>query len=152
MKKPIILIAEDDLDDQLLLKSAFLENGGDQTLDFVEDGVGLMYYLNNISQRGTFDDFPDFIMLDLNMPKKDGKEALKDIKQHPVFKKIPVIIYTTTRDQHEVHHCYELGANTYIVKPSDFRSIVKIVNNVLMYWYTTASIPSMTENRLGWKG
>ena len=89
MRKPTILIAEDDADDQLLLRSAFLENGARQNLDFVEDGVGLMYYLNAIQPVGPGNHrYPDFIMLDLNMPRKDGKEVLKEIKQHPVYKKI----------------------------------------------------------------
>src|ERR1044071_9685655 len=101
MKQARILIAEDDADDQLLLKSAFLENGGSQRLQFVEDGVGLIYFLTETERGGNESEFPDYIMLDLNMPKKNGKETLRELKQHPVFKKIPVIIYTTTKDENE---------------------------------------------------
>ena len=139
------MIAEDDLDDQLLLKNAFVENGGNQELHFVGDGVDLLYYLNNV-QQGSHgkEDYPDFIMLDLNMPRKNGREALQDIKQHPVFRKIPVIIYTTTTDEQEIRRCYELGANTYIVKPTNFESMVRIVNTVLRYWLSTASVPSLS--------
>jgi DNA-binding response OmpR family regulator len=121
-----------------LLKAAFNENGGQQKLDFVADGVDLMYYLNQIQGEDEDNGFPDFIMIDLNMPRKNGKEVLKEIKEHPVYKKIPVIIYTTTRDEQEVRRCYELGANNYIVKPTNFETMVKIVNTVVRYWLSTA--------------
>lgn len=141
-----ILIAEDDADDQLLLKTAFIENGGQQILDFVEDGVAVMCYLNSIDLKKKESRYPDFIVLDLNMPKKNGKEVLCEIKNHPVFKMIPVIIYTTTRDEQEVKRCYELGANTYIVKPSNFERIVKVVKTMLRYWLSTAIIPPLNPD------
>ena len=144
MKSPKILIGEDDADDQLLLKTAFLENGGRQQLVFVEDGSRLMDHLNGIGAQEPGNTFPDFIMLDLNMPGKSGKEALEELKKHPVYKAIPVIIYTTTRDEREIKRCYELGANNYIVKPSNFQGLVKIVNTVLKYWYSTATIPTLS--------
>ncbi len=140
--RPTILIAEDDPDDRLLLQSAFVENGGKHRLDFVDDGVDLLFHLNGLNTGADSDKFPDFIMLDLNMPRRNGREALQDIKQHPVFRKIPVIIYTTTQDEREIKRCYELGANTYIVKPSTFENMVKMVGVVLRYWYSTASIPA----------
>ncbi len=140
--RPTILIAEDDPDDQLLLQTAFLENGEQHKLNFVGNGVDLLFHLNNINDRIDGNEFPDFIMLDLNMPRKNGRETLQDIKQHPVFRKIPVIIYTTTRDEREIKRCYELGANTYIVKPANFESMVKMVGIVLRYWCSTASIPA----------
>ncbi len=142
---PTILIAEDDPDDQLLLRSAFLENGEQHKLNFVGNGVDLLFHLNNINDRVDGSEFPDFIMLDLNMPLKNGREALQDIKQHPVFRKIPVIIYTTTRDEREIRRCYELGANTYIVKPANFESMVRMVGTVLRYWCSTASTPAHTR-------
>lgn len=149
MRNPRILIAEDDPDDQLLLRSAFQEIGGQGKLDFVHDGAGLLYYLEEAQRNDSGQGYPDFIILDLNMPRKNGKEALRDIKQHPVFKRIPVIIYTTTRDEHEILHCYELGANTYIVKPSDFRTMVKIVGTVMQYWFSTATIPTLAAGDPG---
>ena len=85
--------------------------------------------------------YPGFILLDLNMPKKDGREALKEIKQHPIFKKIPVIIFTTTKSENEIRRCYELGANTYIVKPVSFDALIKVVEDIREYWFNTASIP-----------
>jgi CheY-like chemotaxis protein len=76
------------------------------------------------------------------MPKKDGREALKEIKQHPVFKKIPVIVFTTTKNDTEIKRCYELGANTYIVKPTSFESLLNVVEEIRSYWFRVASIPA----------
>ena len=140
MKKPRILIAEDDLDDRLLLESAFHENGVLQHIDFVGNGLELMSRLDRISQLGAVTQFPDFIMLDLNMPGKNGKETLRDIKRHLQFRNIPVIIFTTTSDYREVRQCYEMGANSYIVKPPSYGRMVVIVRTLLDYWISTASI------------
>ena len=141
MRSARILIAEDDADDQLLLKTAFLENGGAPELVFVEDGVELLAHLETLAQGDIESRYPDFIMLDRNMPRKSGKEALEEIKKHPEFKRIPVIIYTTTRDALEIKRCYALGANNYIVKPANFENMLAIVRTVLNYWLATASLP-----------
>jgi CheY-like chemotaxis protein len=140
LKIPRILIAEDDPDDQLLLESAFQENGVWQNIDFVDNGLELMSKLDVLHRNGAAAQFPDFIMLDLNMPGKNGKETLRDIKQHLLYKNIPVIIFTTTSDYREVRQCYEMGANSYIVKPPSFGRMVVIVKTVLDYWISTASI------------
>jgi CheY-like chemotaxis protein len=79
--------------DQFLLKSAFSENGSDEKLDFVEDGVGLIHYLTAIDRKTQAETYPDIIILDLNMPRKNGKEVLSEIKRHPLFKKIPDNLY-----------------------------------------------------------
>ncbi len=76
------------------------------------------------------------------MPKKDGREVLKEIKQHPQLKKIPVIIFTTTKNEHEIRRCYELGANTYVVKPVSFDALVRVIQEIRSYWFNTASIPA----------
>jgi CheY-like chemotaxis protein len=77
------------------------------------------------------------------MPKKDGRETLKEIKLHPIFKKIPVVIFTTTKNESEITRCYELGANTYIVKPDSFESLVKIAASLSSYWFSTAVVPQV---------
>ncbi len=142
MKKAFILIAEDDADDQFLLQTAFTENGFTDHIEFVENGVELLHYLSEIeSQASGALAYPNFIILDLNMPKKDGREALQEIKQHPVFKSIPVIVYTTTKSDAEIRRCYELGANTYIVKPARFEGLLKVIQDIQRYWLQTASIP-----------
>ena len=142
MQKLFILVAEDDSDDRFLLQTAFKEKGYDDRLEFVENGVELIEFLSNIQDNKTAHyGFPYFILLDLNMPKKDGREALKEIKQHPVFKKIPIIVFTTTKNESEIRRCYELGANTYIVKPVSFEGLLKVLDNIRTYWSNTASIP-----------
>jgi len=141
MKKAVILVAEDDMDDRFLLQTAFSENGDQEHLEFVGNGVEVIDYLHSAAKKGEADAYPELIILDLNMPKKNGKEVLSEIKQHPVFKKIPVIVYTTTKNEFEVRRCYELGANTYIVKPISFDSLVNVVQSIRNYWLLTASIP-----------
>jgi len=143
MQKFFILIAEDDADDRFLLQTAFEENGFTDTLEFVENGIELIEYLSKTLQKKTLDiQYPGFILLDLNMPKKDGREVLKEIKQHPEWKKIPVVIFTTTKNEHEIKRCYELGANTYVVKPVSFDALVRVIREVRSYWFNTASIPA----------
>jgi two-component system response regulator len=137
-----ILVAEDDSDDRFLLQTAFKEKGFNDKVEFVENGVELLEYLTRVHDDKTGNNsYPYFILLDLNMPKKDGREVLKEIKQHPVFKKIPIIVFTTTRNENEIRRCYELGANTYIVKPVSFEGLLKVVENIRTYWSSTASIP-----------
>ncbi|RYF97963.1 MAG: response regulator [Chitinophagaceae bacterium] len=76
------------------------------------------------------------------MPKKDGREVLKAMKENPEFKKIPVIVFTTTRNETEIRRCYELGANTYIIKPVSFDALLSVVENIRSYWLQTAAIPA----------
>jgi len=143
MQKRFFLIAEDDADDRFLLQTVFEEKGYTDKVEFVENGVELIDFLTTILEKRDGDShFPSIILLDLNMPKKDGREALKEIKQHPVFKKIPVIVFTTTKSENEILRCYELGANTYIVKPVSFDGLLKVIEGIRGYWIDTASIPA----------
>ncbi len=143
MSSSFILIAEDDADDRFLIQTAFEEKGFKEKIEFVENGVELLLFLQNIAVAGKEEQvFPGFILLDLNMPKKDGREVLKEIKQHPLYKKIPVIVFTTTRNELEIKRCYELGANTYIVKPISFEALLQVVDDIRSYWFQTASIPA----------
>ena len=141
MEEIFILIAEDDADDRFLLKAAFEENGFTDKLHFVENGVEVLEYFNAQSQGGNEAKMPRFILLDLNMPKKDGREVLKELKQNPILKKIPVIVFSTTNNEHEMRRCYELGANSYITKPNSFESLVKTVAALRTYWIETTSMP-----------
>jgi CheY-like chemotaxis protein len=143
LQKTFILIAEDDADDRFLLQTAFEENGFHDRLQFVENGVEILEYLESIKigEEGG-GNLPRFILLDLNMPKKDGREVLKEIKQNPALKKIPVVIFSTTNNEQEMLRCYELGANSYITKPNSFEQLMEIVSNLRGYWMQTSSIPS----------
>ena len=134
MNQAFILIAEDDADDRFLLKSAFKENDFNDKLHFVENGVELLEYLHQAQTGTNGADFPHFILLDLNMPKKDGREALKEIKLNANFKHIPVIIFSTTNNELEMNRCYELGANSYITKPNSFENLIKTVAAIRNLW------------------
>jgi CheY-like chemotaxis protein len=138
VEKLFILIAEDDADDRFLFKTAFEEKGYEDQIEFVENGIELWKFLEDIEQNER--NYPSFILLDLNMPKKDGREVLREIKQHAVFKKIPVVVFTTTNSENEVKRCYELGANTYVVKPVSFDSLLKVVEEIRMYWQNAAPV------------
>lgn len=136
-----IMIAEDDADDRFLMQKAIDELGhSDMKVEFVENGVELLEELDKIKSHTTINKYPRFILLDLNMPKMDGREVLKNIKNHDEFKKIPVIIFSTTKSQLEVKRCYDLGANTYIVKPVNFDLLVETVQQIRTYWLETATL------------
>ena len=142
MEEIFILIAEDDVDDRFLLQSAFDENGFTDKLHFVQNGVELIDYLYKLLSDENGVKMPRFILLDLNMPKKDGREVLKEIKQNNSLKNIPVIIFSTTNNEQEMKRCYELGANSYITKPNSFENLIKTVAALRSYWIQTTSIPS----------
>ncbi|GAA4313838.1 response regulator [Compostibacter hankyongensis] len=142
MKQPPILIAEDDADDRFLLQSAFEEQGYKGEIQFVNNGVELLDHLSAILDGKEEDRrFPGLILLDLNMPKKDGREALQEIKQHEVLRKIPVIVFTTASNGREVDRCYSIGANSYLVKPVSFEGLLKVVGALNDYWFRTVCIP-----------
>ncbi len=142
-KVNVILMAEDDSDDRLLAQDAFKETGHAMELRFVEDGVELMDYLN---RRNKFSEAansprPGLIILDLNMPRMDGREALKQIKAHPDWRKIPVVVLTTSTAEPDVARVYELGANSFISKPVSFDSLVGLMKAVLEYWFKVVVLP-----------
>ena len=142
MKIPLIVIAEDDVDDQFLLQTAFDENGTNHQVKFVNNGVELVSYLDScFGIEGKISQRPSLIILDLNMPKKDGREVLKELKSNDLFKCIPVIIFTTTKNAMEVQRCYEFGANSYIVKPVSFDLLVNIIKEIKSFWFNTAVLP-----------
>jgi two-component system response regulator len=140
MPRSYILIAEDDADDRFLLETAFQECGYNDKLVFVENGIELLSFLREEKNRNGLDrKFPAFIMLDLNMPKKDGREVLKELKENDEYKVIPVVIFTTTKNENEIRRCYELGANSYVVKPVNFEHLVKVIGQIRDYWFGISS-------------
>jgi CheY-like chemotaxis protein len=140
MSNSCILIADDDADDRYLLETAFSEQGYQEKIEFVENGVEVLNYLANIKpDENNRKYYPKFVLLDLNMPKKDGREVLKEMKENAEYKTIPVIVFTTTKNENEIRRCYELGANTYIIKPVSFDALLKVVENIRAYWMGTAS-------------
>ena len=140
MNKRFILIAEDDADDRYLMKTALEETGVTEVVEYVENGVEVMSFLESINEDNGELNYPQFILLDLNMPKMDGREVLKKIKSNDSFRKIPVIVFSTTKNQLEVKRCYDLGANTYIVKPVTYDSLVDTIREICTYWFNTATL------------
>jgi len=139
-EKSFILVAEDDEGGRLLLQVAFNDNGYTQPVEFVMNGMELMIRLNALLQPDSNDNLPSFILLDLNMPRKDGREALNEIKAHVLLKKIPVIIFSAAEKMAEIKKCYESGTNSYVVKPSTYNGLVKTVQNIKTYWFDTVAI------------
>ncbi|HKB00832.1 MAG TPA: response regulator [Gemmataceae bacterium] len=142
--KPItILMADDDPDDRQLTKEAFEEARLANDLRFVEDGVELLDYLH---RRGKYTDpvtspRPGIILLDLNMPRKDGREALQELKQDPRFRTIRVIILTTSKAEEDILRTYNLSAASYITKPVTFESLVDVVRTLGKYWLEIVELP-----------
>ena len=145
-----ILIVDDDMDDCQMIKEALQESRLLNELHFVHNGEELMDYLHH---KGTFesqDKFPTpgLILLDLNMPRKDGREALKDIKNNSEFRHIPVVILTTSQAEEDVVRTYNLGANSYITKPVTFQSLVKTMHDLGRYWFEISELPHKEERSL----
>jgi len=137
-----ILLADDDPDDRLLVREAFEENHLLNVLDTVEDGEELMDYLY---RRGKFSEMttrPNMILLDLNMPRKSGLEALKEIKADADLCTIPVIVLTTSKAEEDIIRSYQLGVNSFIVKPVTFDSLVELVKTLGRYWLQIVELPT----------
>jgi CheY-like chemotaxis protein len=128
VNSPYILITEDDADDRFLLQTAFAEKKYPIRIEFAENGVELIQYLQDIEKKG--EQFPVLVLLDLNMPKKDGREALAELKEHTAFKNIPVFVFTTTHNEQEIARCRKLGASRYIVKPVTFDGLLNVIDEL----------------------
>jgi CheY-like chemotaxis protein len=143
--KPItILYADDDAEDRMLVKDAWAENRLANELHFVEDGEELMDYLR---RRGQYthlsgEPLPGMILLDLNMPRKDGREALQEIKADPRLRSIPVVILTTSKAEEDILRAYDLGVNSFILKPVTFQSLVDLTLTLSKYWFEVVELPS----------
>jgi len=137
-------MADDDEDDRLLTQDALAESRVLNELHFVEDGVELLEYLE---RRGKFEDKttsprPGLILLDLNMPRMDGREALEAIKGNPNLKGIPVVILTTSKQEEDMVKGYNLGAASYITKPVTFDGLVDLMKTLGKYWVEFVELPS----------
>ena len=148
-KSIVILMADDDYEDRMMVKDAWEESRLCNDLRFVEDGVELMDYLE---RRGKYTDpsdspRPGLILLDLNMPKMDGREALQAIKASPNLRLIPVVIMTTSRAEDDIMRSYDVGANSYITKPVSFEGLVQVVRQLETYWFNIVELP-LAERRL----
>lgn len=143
-KPNIILMADDDDDDRLLAQDALSESNVPGDLHFVHNGEELLDYLfhrGNYAQAATAPR-PGLILLDLNMPLKDGREALREIKADPDLRRIPVVVLTTSKADTDVGAIYELGANSFISKPFQFDALVSVMKVLGQYWFDTVELPA----------
>jgi CheY-like chemotaxis protein len=142
--KPItILIADDDPDDRMMAKEALDESRVANVVHFVEDGVELLSYLR---RQGRYADpgaspRPGLILLDLNMPKKDGREALREIKADPALRRTPVIVMTTSKAEEDIYRTYDLGVSSYVAKPVTFEGLVDVMKTLGKYWFNIVELP-----------
>jgi CheY-like chemotaxis protein len=138
-----IVVADDDPDDRMMIKDAFEEAKLGNPVDFVQDGVELMEYLRREGQYKSMANqpYPGFILLDLNMPRKDGRTALKEIKESSDLHRIPIVILTTSKAEEDIIKTYNLGVNSFICKPVSFDGLVEIVKTVGRYWIEIVALP-----------
>ena len=139
-------MAEDDQDDRMLAQYALVESRVPNDLRFVENGEELMDYLH---RRGDYAEpgsspRPDLILLDLNMPKKDGREAIKEIKTDCFLRRIPIVVLTTSKSEEDIQHSYDLGASSFITKPGTFEALVDTMKTLGKYWLEAVILPSET--------
>ena len=137
-----ILMADDDADDRMMAQDAMRENRLENSFRCVEDGQELMDYLTRTGKYAEeHAPRPGLILLDLNMPRKDGRQALREIKGDPELRRIPVVILTTSKTEEDVLRSYDLGANSFITKPVTFDRLVEIVRTLGNYWFKIVELP-----------
>ena len=132
-------MADDDEDDRILTQEALLQSGTSARLSFVADGVELLDYLRRAAAHEY--ETPDLLLLDLNMPRLDGRAALSQIKADPRLRRLPVVVLTTSSAATDVAACYDSGANSYITKAVSFEGLVDTMKQIGLYWAETVQLP-----------
>jgi two-component system response regulator len=141
---PAILIADDDPDDRMLVRDALAETKFVNLVHFVEDGQELLDYLR---RQGKYIDpalspTPGIVLVDLNMPRMDGRTAIAAIKSDPALRHIPITVLTTSRADEDIFRSYHLGVSSYITKPVSFDGLVRVMKSLGQYWFETVELPS----------
>jgi CheY-like chemotaxis protein len=140
--RPIeILLVEDNMADARLVVEAFKDSHVLNSINHVLDGADAMDYLRRQGSHAQAGQ-PDLVLLDLNLPKKDGREVLEEIRKDPKLHRLPVIALTTSESEADILRCYELGANAYIVKPVDFDKFIAVVQSIGVFWLQIVTLPS----------
>lgn len=134
-----ILLIEDSPSDVRLVREALKENSVRVQMTVARDGVEAMDYLHQV-ERGTAER-PDLVLLDLNLPRKNGREVLAEVKGSPELRQIPVLVMTSSRSDEDIQQAYNLNCNCYITKPSDLNEYVKVVRAIEDFWFATATLP-----------
>lgn len=137
----VILLADDDEEDRMLAADALEESRVVNDLRFVEDGEELLDYLYHRGRFAENSPTPGLILLDLNMPRKDGREALREIKADPDLRRIPVVVLTTSKAEEDIYRTYDLGANSFITKPVSFDGLVAVMRDIGRYWIEIVELP-----------
>ena len=137
----VILLADDDEEDRMLAADALEESRVVNDLRFVEDGEELLDYLYHRGRYAENSPTPGLILLDLNMPRKDGREALREIKADPDLRRIPVVVLTTSKAEEDIYRTYDLGANSFITKPVSFEGLVAVMRDIGRYWIEIVELP-----------
>ena len=142
-KQVPILIADDDHEDREMIIDALKESRLLNTIHCVKDGEELMDYLHHRAGYKSEDEYPlpGLILLDLNMPRKDGREALREIKNDPRLRKIPVVVLTTSQAEEDIYRTYDLGVNSFVTKPVSFNSLVDVMKALRQYWFEIVQLP-----------
>ena len=143
---PIALIAEDNLSDRVVLQEAFEASGFPVDLRFVANGQEFLDYLYH-RPPWSVTDSPDLILLDLNMSHNQSRDLLREVKSHPDLKRIPILVWTDSRDEEDIADAYGWGANTYIPKPAPSGEIVRTVRVLCEFWFKICALPGFP----GWK-
>ncbi len=147
--KVSILIADDDPDDRMLLEDAFRENGFTNELHFVEDGEQLLAFLRREGKWSEHEGepYPGLVLLDLNMPKMDGREALRHMKADERFRTIPVVVLTTSKAEEDILRTYVTGVNSFMTKPVTFEGLMEVVRILANYWIQSVQLPPQCTQR-----
>ena len=142
-----IAVVDDDPDDRELVQEALESTGRPSVLEFFEDGQQLLDRLKELAEGGGSDTgFPDLILLDLNMPRVDGRTALARIKEDARLRHIPVVVLTTSRSEEDIKDCYELGANSFMTKPTRFEELLSAMEKMEEYWVQVVRLPPRTPS------
>jgi chemotaxis family two-component system response regulator Rcp1 len=139
MKAMQLLLVEDSASDIRLVKEALKETGVPVEVTIMRDGVEALEYLRQVELG--LANRPDLVLLDLNLPRKNGQEVLADVKSSPSLRRIPVLVMTSSESDDDVNQCYALNANCYITKPGDLNAYINVIRSIEDFWFFTARLP-----------
>ncbi len=147
MRKRCILIADDDPDDQLIIQDVLKDLAISDPVQVFEDGQQVLDYLGSVTEISKVKNLPGILLLDLRMPKKNGFEVLQCLKQHPVWKLLPVAVLSTSNQERDIQMAYRLGANGYFVKSPYYQEMREILRIIHAYWMVYSFPPDYEKRR-----